>query len=715
MMRKVVILLSWTVLTAIVVTAQEPALSVSPTAEAPAEDAISESLPLLPLGGFDRVAAGAAQPLGWTAEGEGDWLHDTEVKLTGPGALKVMPGDAKLSVCSETVEVTPELRSVSGSVMAKGDGAAAAVLRWANQDGVVREDALTAAAPGANGWRRFNLSESEPPEGAERLTLVLTTEAREGAAAWWDGAQLYGNYERTPLVGLYYNQVGYEPQGPKCFTAYSNFAPATATFEVLSDIGEPVYSGTLEAPQRITDVNGRTWDYYYLRGDFSEYSGSGGHSIRVTMDGHVADSESFEIARELMWEKVTPVALNHFGFQRSGAEIPNFQPAFHQDDAVDAETQQALPLAGGWYDDGRCAKLTNSFVLWKLVQAYDAAAWRFDTLDADRDGDSDMLDELLWGADFVRRLVSQEGAVYLGVQATPDYAGAPGKDTDNTPGTGDERKAVRTDDDTFHLAALACLARHVEDKQPLVDAVAKALERDLAANRRGPGQFAAAMNLYLATREEHFGALAQELFPGVDIEFVDSVNAHDDEFGTFSTVEIGLKFTAKADALLRLANNPFGVCTYGPANRPVYFSGPDGKDGAAEGNTRYILEAAEHVARTYRFAPKPEYLRFIWDQINWLLGNNPYGLCLIEGLGHKQPPAYHDLHVFAGVRRGAVPGTIARGIGPKGPGDDRPYFDMRDVELPEARTNAGDIRNNALVISTLGHLNRFRYKTLPPH
>jgi len=715
MMRKVVTLFSLVVLAPAVVAAQEPAPPVSQAAEDPAQDTISESLPLLPLGGFDRAAAGATQPLGWTAEGEGDWLQDAEVKLTGPGALKVMPSTGKLCVFSETVVVTPDLASVSGSVMAKGDGATAAVLRWNNADGIVREDALTAAAPGANGWRRFNLPESEPPDGADRLTLVLTTEAREGAAAWWDGAQLYGNYERTPQAGVYCNQVGYEPQGPKRFTAYCNFAPAAASFEVLSDIGEPVYSGTLEPPQRITDINGRTWEHYYLRGDFSEYHGSGSHSIRVTMDGHAAQSESFEIARELMWEQVVPVALNHFALQRSGAEIPNFQPAFHQDDAVDAETQVALPLAGGWCDDGRCAKLTNPFVLWKLAQAYDAAAWRFNTLDTDQDGKSDMINELLWGADFVRRLVSQETAVYQGVQATPGYAGASGKDTDNTPGTGDERKAMRTDDDTFHLAALACLARHVEGKQPFVDAVANALERDLAANRRGPGQFAAAMNLFLATREERFGAMAQELFPGVVVEFVDSVNAHDDEFGTFSTVEIGLKFTAQADALLRLANNPFGVYTYGPANRPVFFSGPDGKDGAAEGNTRYILEAAEHVARTYRFAPKPEYLQFIWDQLNWLLGNNPYGLSLVEGLGHKQPPAYHDLHVFAGVRRGAVPGTIARGIGPKGPGDDRPYFDMRDVELPEARTNAGDIRNNALAISTLAHLNRFRYQVQPPH
>ncbi|HNT88551.1 MAG TPA: glycoside hydrolase family 9 protein, partial [Candidatus Hydrogenedentes bacterium] len=571
-----------------------------------------------------------------------------------------------------------------------------------------------AGAPGANGWHRFSLSESELPENADRFALVLITEARDGEAAWWDGAQLYGEYERVPKVGVYYNQVGYESQGPKCFTAYSNFAPASATFEIRSDTGESVYGGSLGSAEKITDINGRDWDYYYLRGEFTDFERGGAYRIRVTLDGHSAESDVFDIAKDLLWDKVLPVALNHFTYQRSGVEIPNFQAAAHLDDAVDPETKEALPLSGGWYDNGLGAKLTNPYVLWKLAQAYDAAAWRFDALDTNRDGVNDILGELVWGADYVKRLLSHETTAYQGVQATPDYSGPFGRDTDNAPGTADDRHAEHTDDTALHLAGLACLARYVKDRQPYVDTVAKALDRDLAAGWRGPGQFAAAMNLYLATREDRFGERAQELFPGVDLEFVDSINAHDDEFGSFSTIEIGMKFTTQADALLRLADNPFGVCTYGPPNKPVFFSGPDGKDGAADGNTQYVLQAAEFMARTYRFAPKPEYLRFIHNQLNWLLGDNPFGLCLVEGLGHERAPAYHDLRVFTGTRRGAMPGAIAKGIGPKGPGDDRPYFDLRDVDLPESRTNACDIRNNALMVSTIAHLKRFRFAAMPP-
>lgn len=691
-------------------------------ADAAAGDApvtVMDSLPLLPLGGFDAVAPGAeagAPPLGWTREsaGEAAWGCDSETKRTGESALKVEAVGQPCVIVSEMTPVDPGLRSVNVSVMKRGGGAAAAVLRWTGAGGILREDPLVPAGSPDDGWQRLQLPRAEPPQGAQWLSLALET--APGAPAWWDAAQAAGQFEWLPEAGVHCNQLGYEMGAPKHFTAYGNFMAMEAVFELLTDSGEVAHSGRLGQAARITGPYGRDWGHYYARGDFSAFDTPGTYRIRVAMDGISAESQPFEIAADLYWQRGVPAVLGYLGYMRSGVDIPNFHEAWHLDDARDPETGAQLPLHGGWYDDGRLDKRRNTAVLTALARAQMIAGWRFDQMAGGADEESALMEALRWGADYVARLQAEDGALYEGVARTPRYMGAPGRDTDNVPDSGDERVAVRggAADEHAYALALAAAALGGDSLAHARAALDAALEREL----KQPAVFAAAMQLYSLTEDEAAMGAAQALFPGMAMDrsylpYTESLIAYEDTFMDFISVKLANEHIGYAGALLTLANNPFGVASYGPVNQPHFFAPRGLPAGDALGNTAHLLRMAISVAHANRFTPKDEYRAFIHDQLNWILGNNPAGVSLVEGLGHTFLPAYHSHAVFAGIARGALPGAIANGFVPRGPGDGRPFIDLRAVDLPDARTNACAAENAALFIELMAHLKRTAFMRGP--
>jgi hypothetical protein len=64
-------------------------------------------------------------------------------------------------------------------------------------------------------------------------------------------------------------------------------------------------------------------------------------------------------------------------------------------------------------------------------------------------------------------------------------------------------------------------------------------------------------------------------------------------------------------------------------------------------------------------------------QINWILGCNPAGVSLMEGVGSSFVPGYHHRYnAIPGNPRGAVPGAILNGFVRAFPHVDRPWLDL---------------------------------------
>jgi hypothetical protein len=553
------------------------------------------------------------------------------------------------------------------------------------------------------------------PNGTARprwFALTLTTET--GERAWWDSGQITGTFERTPAAGVFHNQIGYEKGAPKHFTAWCNHQPRSATFELLNEGNSVVYQGNLARPERITGPYGRPWEHYYARGDFSAFDGTGAFRLRVIMDDTVAESEPFDIGEEILWERLIPAALEYLHSMASGEDIPNVHPAWHLDDARDPENGSQLDLQGGWYEDGRFAKRDNAEILLYLADAWEVAGWRLKDTAGQR-GAGKLDAAIRHGANFVQKLATEGPEAYAGVAEKSGYLGDPGQQTDNLPGTGDEREAVPggRDDDMAYVLALAGLAT----EGAYTGTAASLATRAHEAGVQSPALFGAAIQLYQSTGEAAWGEMSAGLLPTTEISLpwlalTEPLIFYEDEFVAAMSAQLAVAHSAFADGLRGLADNPFGVVTYGPPGQPHYFA-PEAVDAdKAIGNTPYILRMALAVARAHRFAPSVEYKTFILDQINWLLGNNPAGISLMEGQGRTHLPAYHSHLVFAGIGRGALPGAIANGFVPRGPGDGRPHIDMRKVDLPDWRSNACATKNAALLIDVIANYKRSSFMAM---
>jgi hypothetical protein len=69
--------------------------------------------------------------------------------------------------------------------------------------------------------------------------------------------------------------------------------------------------------------------------------------------------------------------------------------------------------------------------------------------------------------------------------------------------------------------------------------------------------------------------------------------------------------------------------------------------------------------------------RFAENQVHWILGRNPFGVSLMEGVGSRFVPNYHHRYnAIPGNPRGAVPGALLNGIIRAWPHQDRPWLDL---------------------------------------
>ena len=176
--------------------------------------------------------------------------------------------------------------------------------------------------------------------------------------------------------------------------------------------------------------------------------------------------------------------------------------------------------------------------------------------------------------------------------------------------------------------------------------------------------FNAALDLYAMTRKPAHADLAKRLFPKLGLEDTDATEQYDALFHENHTAQIRDRLVARAeDILARSGGNPFGAFRYGSKDRPSYLwppppGGTEAEDGGGSpgGSNTDLLPAAITVAQAYRYRRDPRYLAFVYDQLNWILGANPIGVCMLEGAGSLNPPSYHACIAFAGVERGAIPG-----------------------------------------------------------
>jgi hypothetical protein len=252
---------------------------------------------------------------------------------------------------------------------------------------------------------------------------------------------------------------------------------------------------------------------------------------------------------------------------------------------------------------------------------------------------------------------------------------------------------------------MAKIARHLGEKDGLfTEAAERGLNWALAQGWKDIPQLNAAIDLYVATGKKEYADLSKEILPNVGARDPGVLRSYDMVFGEDHGGDLRKALVAEAERVLEFAENPFGINTFGPKENPNYFGRPRRGDEWYVGTSSQILEAANRVAMAYQHAPDPRYLQFVLDQFNWILGNNPYDISLMEGVGDAFPPSYHHRYTFGGVERGAVPGSVVNGITLRAAGDDRPHFDMQGLDIPDFQSNEVWLPHNTHYLNALANL-----------
>ncbi|MBM3289753.1 MAG: hypothetical protein FJY92_06340, partial [Candidatus Hydrogenedentes bacterium] len=407
-----------------------------------------------------------------------------------------------------------------------------------------------------------------------------------------------------------------------------------------------------------------------------------------------------------LWDNTARPAFRFFYYQRCGFDVPGYHAVCHLDDAVGASGKQYV-VWGGWHDAGDYNTYTNAPYAFGLFQVYRTQQARWDALDMDANGRSDLVDEILWGADHTRRMVLDDGSTCGEITSGYEFWGPPELETDNVPGTGDERPvrgAESGNDPGFALATAAAAARCPNVDPAYLDAALRAYAWRAQRNVRDALQLSAALDLYAATGNATFADDARAIVRDAPPDDAEVLRRYDAAFGTDHGAAVRERAVARTEAMLDAADNPFGVYTYGTKDQPNFFATPHDRGGWHVGNSSHVLDAAAAAAEAFRYTRDPRYLAFVYDQLNWVLGNNPYGLCLMEGVGSVNPPSYHHRYGGGGVPRGAVPGSVVNGITWRAPGDDRPYFDLRGIDVPDFESNEVWLPHNVNYLKAIAGL-----------
>jgi len=157
--------------------------------------------------------------------------------------------------------------------------------------------------------------------------------------------------DAEPAIAL--NHLGFMPKSKKVviYRASGQDAPSSFT---IRDIGGPrtPFRETRPLQHSSSDV------IECLVGDFSDIEREAMYQVAVGDEVSVP----FFI-RPDAWRRTLPKAAGYYRYQRCGVEVPNVHPACHLDDARRRDDGKHVDVTGGWHDAGDLRKWISTALL----------------------------------------------------------------------------------------------------------------------------------------------------------------------------------------------------------------------------------------------------------------------------------------------------------------------------------------------------------------
>lgn len=539
---------------------------------------------------------------------------------------------------------------------------------------------------------------------------------------------------------IFVNQIGYERTGKKraVIEAPEDFELAEFTL-VEEDSGKAVFKGKIFYGGSVD--NWKDWNFWTL--DFTDFESTGFFYLLVDAKGKEYRSKSFEISENILQERTLSNILFYFKSQRCSGK---YDKADHSVPFVGSRKDR-VDVHGGWYDAaGDVSKhlthltYTNymnpqqaPLVVWGLIDSYERLSKYGHTLGENLRKDN-LIEEALYGADFLMRMLDREGYFYIsvfdGLSADPSQREI----------CGFSRSAPKHKKSDNYQAgyragggvAIAALARastlgessdyeseeylegaikafdHLEEKnteylpdgkENIIDDYCALLAASELFNATGEGRF-------VQTARRRARSLLNRI--SSDSNYSGWWRADDKgERPFFHAVEAGLPVVSlirflevdgdsplKEEAMKKIRTslefelkiteevvNPFGyakqyVKPVGKQPRSSFFIPHENESGwwwqGENARIASLAAAAYRASILFRedkaFSEKLE--EYATNQLNWILGVNPFGVCLIHGFGRniqKHDPGFPN--ALGGIINGITSG----------------FHDERDIDfLPES-------------------------------
>ncbi|MDP4212046.1 MAG: glycoside hydrolase family 9 protein [Bacteroidota bacterium] len=536
------------------------------------------------------------------------------------------------------------------------------------------------------------------------------------------------------------NHVGYEENLPKRAVLISENSFSPESFQLINTengqlvfTGKPVFSGAVD--------KWKNWLFWTM--DFSSYTLDGNYMLQIGYQGKSISSYPFIIGKNVLEQSAISNLIYYFKGQRSSGLLD--------------KADRHLPLEGksiagfvdahgGWYDaTGDYGKHLShlsfstyfnpqqiSFTVWSLLETYKLLIGRPGT--DYRQYNRRLLDEGMYGADYLTRMHAPNGSFYRSV-------GAPGpakmakvrviaaeskgysikKSKDQSFGPRELNADWRSFQASYRsgggmaIAALALASTFDtagdfknNDYLKAAENAFDFLEKDNVSMTNDGKEnivdnycaLSAATELYKATKKDVYRKAAEkralQLINRLCSwgKYKDYWRADDKDRPFFHPSDAGLPVVslltyypfAEAVTQNRIreavrrsmihelsitseVNNPFGYSRQlvqdTAGNRHSAFFFPHGSEAAPwwQGeNARLASMATAARMSASLFADDPvlhdSLENFALNQLNWILGLNPYDACMLQGTGHNNP-AYAFFGTFEYTN---APGGIVNGV-----------------------------------------------------
>ena len=551
------------------------------------------------------------------------------------------------------------------------------------------------------------------------LTTLAALPALPAAARAQEGPPVVEPVEKMtapkwPTIAL--NHLGFRPKvGSKVLVVRALTSPHPEEF-TLTDVSERPFRFTRVLAAARSDFGPS------LTADFTDLERPGMYQITVG-DEH---SVPFFID-EQVWRRTLPKAVGYYRYQRCGVEVPGVHPACHLDDARRRDSGQHVDVAGGWHDAGDLRKwmdvtMLNGIALLNLMR----------NLPEPRPGDpthEQILEEVRYGNRYFLKMQDADGKIWADAAGGVNGDNSDNHWTDNIIGTADDRY-VNPQKRSGTAAVFATLQGLVGQCYARSDAdyAKRCLEAGIRAWRAfgQPPQATddlawwtmAACELYRATREaefrEHGVRLGRALMkqqntsflanqrqvrgfwmngdqPYIDVvnsalpplallelhatfadaedrsRWLDAVRLHIDEYlvpmaerNAYRILPLGLFIGSPTPETYRPLAGGLTYRYFHPVRKQFWWQGAN----------CHLASNALLLACFFRLNAnqRKSYIDLAYRQLEWIMGANPFGACMMTGEGMRNPFPHSR---FVGL----IPGGVMNGIA--GNMEDEPILDMQ--------------------------------------